>query len=212
MTKKILSLVLSMFLVFFPIINQINAEELDQNEQISTITNDREEAIDLGLTQEMEIINVNYHNEPINDYKIVVKDLESNESKTFELKDKNTLTLYLANRRYSITEKDNHIKESIIDLSDKARGNILKVYTKTLPKSTSSNTTTPSSSTTETTEKTSTTNTSLKNTDKTTVTSVKQTSKKDVTTTGVKEFSIIGGIILVSVGVSLVVNKKRKGI
>lgn len=201
-TKKILSIMLSLLMVFFPVMSQVNAEEQNQaQQQSSTITDDRQEAIDLGLTQEVRIINVAYDNEPITGYTIVIKDTQSGETKKFDLGEASSLIVYLANREYSITEADNHIKESIINLKDKPKNSILEVFTKTLPKPTP----TPESS--ETTVKPSETIPSE--------TTVKPqiTTKKvpgDFSGTGAGAWTLVGGVGLVSAAVVLLLVKQKK--
>lgn len=183
-TKKILSIVLSLLMVFFPVISQVNAEEQNQaQQQSSTITDDIQEAIDLGLTQEVRIINVAYDNEPITGYTIVIKDVQSGETKKFDLGEASSLIVYLANREYSITEADNQIKESIINLEGKPKNSILEVFTKTLPK--------PS----ETTVK------------------PQSTTKKvpgDFSGTGAGAWTLVGGVGLVSAAIALLLVKNKK--
>lgn len=192
-TKKILSIVLSLLMVFFPVISQVNAEEQNQaQQQSSTITDDRQEAIDLGLTQEVRIINAAYDNEPITGYTIVIKDTQSGETKKFDLGEASSLIVYLANREYSITEADNQIKESIINLEGKPKNSILEVFTKTLPKPT------PTPEPTEPSE---------------TTVKPQSTTKKvpgDFSGTGAGAWTLVGGVGLVSAAIALLLVKNKK--
>ena len=205
MTKKILPLMLSILLIFFPVIGQVQAQEYQDTQvqaqesnlakQVSTITDDKQEAINLGLTQEVRIINIDYHNEPITGYTIVVKDIQSGETQKFNLGENSTLTVYLANKEYSITEVDNHIKESIIDLKNKPENSILEVFTKTLPKPT------PTPEVTETVKPS------------TTPEKPQSTTKKvpgDFSGTGAGAWTLVGGVGLVSAAIVLLLVKNKK--
>lgn len=183
--------------LWFFVISQVNAEgQTPELNQSSTITDDRQEAIDLDLTQEVRIINVAYDNEPITGYTIVIRDTQSGETKKFDLGETSSLIVYLANREYSITEADNQIKESIINLEGKPKNSILEVFTKTLPKPT------PTPEPSETTVKPS----------ETTV-KPQSTTKKvpgDFSGTGAGAWTLVGGVGLVSAAIALLLVKDKK--